>query len=53
MANHHTMVKFRGPDDPEYEKVWKKLLIMVKEAEGKVETSWAVEEGRMIGGENL
>lgn len=52
MANHLNMVKFSGEEDPEYAKVWKKLAIMAREAEAKVDTNWAVEEGRLIGVKN-
>ncbi|KAF8857512.1 hypothetical protein BDZ45DRAFT_652705 [Acephala macrosclerotiorum] len=48
MANHITMVKFKGEDDPEYAKVWKKLAIMAREAEAKIEANWAMEEGRVL-----
>ncbi|KAI1115455.1 Alpha/Beta hydrolase protein [Nemania sp. NC0429] len=52
MANHITMVKFRGEDDPEYNKVWKKLAIMAQEAEEKIKKNWVIEEGRQAGAAN-
>jgi hypothetical protein len=52
MANHITMVKFKGEDDPEYEKVWKKLALMARDAEAKIEDNWAKEEGRVLGADN-
>ncbi|XXH00698.1 hypothetical protein Hte_007048 [Hypoxylon texense] len=53
MANHITMVKFRGKDDPEYNKVWKKLAIMAQEAGEKIERNWQVEEGQIAGAASL
>jgi hypothetical protein len=52
MANHITMVKFGGENDPEYNKVWKKLAIMAQEAEEKIKEKWRAEEFRRAGAAN-
>lgn len=39
-ANHVSMVRFAGVEDQEYSKVWKKLVIMARDAPGKVALNW-------------